>query len=144
MALSLKKLINSVLEKEDWRLDLARDWNTIVGSLKTRVRLEKVYDDTLVIGVYEYQWMQELYLLSPVLKQQINEYLKKDRINHIRLKLVEDRKRKPIAPKTKPLVRPKKVCLNSIQENALNEIPDTALQNSLVDFLGRCLAKESS
>ncbi len=140
MALLLKNLLNQILEKDDWRLNLARQWDQVVGSLKTRIRLEKIYNDTLVIGVYEYHWMQELYLLSPELRQKVNHFLQEDRITHIRFKLVEEKKRAPSKPPPAPLVRPEKIVLTSSQKKALKCIEDNHLKESLIDFWGRCLA----
>ncbi len=93
MAVALRDVIPLVLEKQhDWRVGLARDWHLIVGTLATRTCLEKIYDDTVIIGVYESHWMQELYLLSSDIKDSINSTLKVSRINHIRFKLVEEKK----------------------------------------------------
>ena len=143
MARLLKSLLKQVLEKDDWRMVLARQWDQVIGSLKTRIRLEKIYNDTLVIGVYEYHWMQELYLLSPELCQKINQFLKEDRIARIRFKLVEKKKRTPRAAKPKPLIRPLKIVLTGPQKRALGSIEDVHLKESLIDFWGRCLADHS-
>jgi len=145
MAQSLKDLIPQVLEKQDdWRMLLTRQWNSLVGSLKTRIRLEKIYDDTLVIGVYESHWMQELYLLSSVLQDKVNECIGEPRIAHLRFVLVEDKKREPRKPPKKRLTRPKKVTLSPSQSHALSSIKDDQLKQALTDFWGRCSAINGS
>ena len=71
MAALLRDLVPQILQHNDeWRLTLLRHWNTIIGTLQTRVRLEKIYDDTLIIGVYESHWMHELHLFSRYLSIQ--------------------------------------------------------------------------
>ena len=93
MAALLRDLVPQILQHNDeWRLTLLRHWNTIIGTLQTRVRLEKIYDDTLIIGVYESHWMHELHLFSSVLIDSINRYLGHERIAHLRFKLVEEKK----------------------------------------------------
>jgi len=140
MALLLKEYIEDILAKHDtWYSRLATQWETIVGSLHQRIRLEKVFDDTIVIGVYDSHWMQELYLLSPELCQRINDFMGEQRINHIRFMLVE--RREKIARKTfskKKIFRPIVVPLTAQQSKALESISDTELRQALTDFWGRC------
>ena len=138
MAQSLKDLIPLVLEKDDWRMLLARQWNPLVGSLKTRIRLEKIYDDTVVIGVYESHWMQELYLLSSELRDSINMTIGVPRINHVRFMLVEDKIKRQRKIHSKPQKRPQYVSLSAAQERALTQITDEELKRVLTDFWGRC------
>ena len=139
MARTLRDLLPQVLEnQDDWRIMLARQWESVVGSLGTRIRLEKIYDDTVVIGVYESHWMQELYLLSSVLCDSINDVIGEPRIKHLRFRLVEDKKRKPRRLAPKRVKRPKNVSLSSSQEKALAAISDEELRRALTDFWGRC------
>lgn len=139
MAVALRDVIPLVLDKQhDWRVALARDWHLIVGTLATRTCLEKIYDDTIIIGVYESHWMQELYLLSSDIKDSINSILKAPRINHIRFKLVEERKRTQRVLLPKKVKRPSSVTLSVSQTHALDRISDEGLKQALTDFWGRC------
>lgn len=139
MAVALKDVIPLVLEKQhDWRVALARDWHSIVGTLATRTCLEKIYDDTVMIGVYESHWMQELYLLSSDIKDSINRTLPVPRIKHIRFKLVEERTRTQRRLLPKKIKRPETVSLSSSQTQALARITDEGLKQALTDFWGRC------
>ena len=139
MALSIADLIPKVLNKQDdWRITLARRWHEVVGDLETRIRLEKIFDDTLVIGVYESHWMQELYLLSSVLRDSINDFIGEERIRHLRFKLVEDKKRTKRKPPPKKVKRPKNVVLSPAQKKALADITDDELRKALTQFWGRC------
>lgn len=140
MILPLKEAIDKVLEPEnDWKLNLLKNWNVIVGSLKTRTRLEKINDDMLLIGVYEGHWMQELFLLSRVIINSINNFLGQKRIKTIKFKLVEEKKKIKTVIKLSE-IKLKKVNLNYEQKKALENIPDEQLRAHMHSFLIRCLS----
>ncbi len=95
-------------------------------------------DDTLIIGVLDSCWLQELYLLSPLLIQTINEKLDRPRIKKLRLKAVgiTDKKVKKEAPKKKLAHRIVQLCPR--EQETLNKIEDEQLRQSLKDYLIRC------
>lgn len=143
MPVALKQIIPAIFKNPvDWRLTLLNNWTTIVGGLQTRIRLEKIYEDTIVIGVYESHWMQELYLLSSLLIDKINEHLKEKRINHLRFKLVEEKKRILFAQSSQKKLIIKEVQLTDLQKNALIEIKDEQLSSALITFWQRCQSLE--
>lgn len=86
MALPLQSLVSSFLQSDtDWRKRLMQDWPTIVGELHTKMRLERIGQDaTLIVGVYDIHWMQELHMLSPLIMQTINDKLGSACIKKIR------------------------------------------------------------
>jgi len=89
MALRLKELLHTLIHPEkNWKTNLLYQWHDIIGSLHSKVRIEKIYDDTLILGVFHSCWMQELYLLSPLLIKTINEKLDQPHIKQIRFKHV--------------------------------------------------------
>src|SRR5579872_5324196 len=89
MAIYLKDILQSLIHPEkNWKTDLLYKWNEIIGPLHTKVRIEKILDDTLILGVFHSCWMQELYLLSPLLIKTINEKLDQPYIKQIRFKQV--------------------------------------------------------
>jgi hypothetical protein len=143
MAVPIQKLLSRIIEKDDWRLDLARRWDSVVGSLQTKIRLEKTYDDTAVIGVYESYWMQELYLLSAELCDSINDVIGQKKIKQIRFQLVEARERPPAKPLPKPYVPPKVVPLTESQKRALTKIQDPYLKQAMTEFWMRCAARNA-
>ena len=144
MAVHIKELLPKFLEKDDWRLDLARRWDSVVGSLQTKIRLEKTYDDTAVIGVYESHWMQELYLLSSELCDSINNVIGQKKIRRIRFKLVEARERPKVKQKPKPMVILTNVTLTQRQTQALEKLTDPKLRQAMTEFWSRCAAREAS
>lgn len=140
MAIAVKDIIPKFLnQKLDWQESLMQRWPSIVGSLQTRIRLEKIYDATVVIGVYESHWMQELFLLSSVIVDSINTFLGEQKIQAVRFVLVEERPRPTRwsykAKRSSGSAR--KISLNDAQTKALAGVSDAGLREALMEFLGR-------
>ena len=144
MAQPIKQLINAVFDQPDnWKIDLLRNWDSIIGNLNTKVYLEKITEDTLVLGVTDSCWLQELYLLSHVILQVINEKLDRPRIKQLRFKKVGIR---PVKKQTytKPKARTYiKRPLTPKEKSALQHIKDPQLQQALEDFLIRCYQEQA-
>ncbi len=140
MALLIKEILPSLLPSErQWQIQLLQKWEIILGNLKTRVVLEKIQHDTLVLGVYDASWMQELYLLSPLILETINKNLDQSPIKQLRFKQAH---RKKVVHK-KNIVKHKKEyttepIMNSKQHDALKQIMDPELKSALYNFLIRC------
>ena len=138
MAKQLKDFLPPLIQNNDtWQLKLLSNCDTIIGNLKNKVRLEKIQNDTLVLGVYDACWMQELYLLTPLLLTTINQNLDQPRIKHLRFKRSVAKK-----AQAKSAVKPQKVepkiHLTPKQKAALEQIEDPQLARALHDFLIRC------
>ena len=138
MATYLKDILHTIINPEkNWKTDLLYKWNDIIGTLGNKVCIEKIYDNTLILGVFHSCWMQELYLLSPLLIKTINEkldqpYIKQIRFKHIGAKKIEKIKKAPVVlPK-------KKVQLTKQDELTLAKIADPALREVLKAFRMRC------
>jgi flagellar biogenesis protein FliO len=139
MALSIKTLLQDILNNSDnWQLQLLKKWPTIVGTINTKVQLLKIQNDTLVLGVMDSCWMQELYLLQAVLIKKINENLDQPRIKKLRFKtigIVKEREKNQVTEK-KGIN--KTVKINYKEQEALKAIKDPQLQKLLHDYLIRC------
>lgn len=143
MAKSLQELLTSVLpqQQQDWKLYLLDQWSTIIGNLSSRMRLEKIQDDTtLIVGVYDSHWMQELYFLSPLIINTINAKLDQPRIKQLRFKHspykasvqhTTEQPQSPIIPMIKRI-------LTLSEQQALATIDDPQLRKALEQFLMRC------
>lgn len=139
MVIPVKRILDSLLSQHNnWQIQLLNTWPTIVGSIRTKVQLLKIQEDTLVIGVFDSCWLQELYLLSPLLIKTINEKLDQPRIKKLRFKTVgiADKKEKKEAPAKK--VVSKIVQLSARELETLKEIKDEQLRQALKDYLIRC------
>lgn len=86
MAQPITRLLETfITQPADWRSHLVRNWQTIVGALHTRMCLEKIGEDgTLLLGVHDSRWMQELFYLTPTIMQTINTYFNHTYITRIR------------------------------------------------------------
>jgi len=132
----LQDIFKDINNNDSWKIYLLTNWNSIVGNLSSKVKLEKIFEDTLVISVYNSSWMQELFLLSNVLIKNINSKLDKPRIKHLRFKLADRIKEKKAIEKKIEIE--KVIYLNSEELTALKKIEDPELSESLKKFLIRC------
>jgi hypothetical protein len=138
VAIPLKDILYSIVyPKNNWKTQLLAQWKTIVGPLENKVYIEKIYDDTLVLGVFHSCWMQELYLLAPLFIKKINEKLDEPYIKQIRFKHSGTKKEKSQKKKPVPLIK-KNVALTKKDESTLNKITDPALKEALKAFRLRC------
>lgn len=138
----IKELLPTILPPAtSWQRHLIAHWDTVVGDLKQYVFLEKILDDTtLVLGVTNTLWMQELYYLSDVIIQKINSTLEYPHVKNIKFYY---RPRKKITrvfqPPPKKNLMPTSCVLTLPQKKALERIPDEQLQEALKRFLIRCM-----
>jgi len=143
MAKKIKNVIHSVFSKKNnWKIQLLQHWPKIIGELKTKVRLEKIQKDALVLGVYDSCWLQELYLLSPILLKRINQKLESHTFKRLRFKQVGIKKSKKIRTRKKGALTNKKITLTSKQKETLKKIKDPGLCDALKSFLERCHQEE--
>ncbi len=139
MALYLKDILHTIINPEqNWKTDLLYKWNDIIGPLHSKVRIEKIYDNTLILGVLNSCWMQELYLLAPLLIKTINEKLDQPYIKEIRFKQIGIKHHKKIKIAPAVIKKKKEVVLTQEDEYALAKITDPVLQEALKAFRIRC------
>jgi hypothetical protein len=144
--ISVSHILGNLFPEQNWKFSLLSKWETIVGNLKTRIVLEKINDDCIIVGVIDSSWMQELHMLSNVLIDRINNNLDSRRINHIRFKLLPTKKnqspsvaQKNYSPEIVLATRP----LSLREKKALEALDDVALRRSLENFLFRCLQEST-
>ncbi len=141
MTSHIKTLLQPLLQSKEqqWKIKLLKKWPQIVGPLAHKVIIEKIYQELIVLGVYDSCWMQELYLLSTTLLQVINQNLDQPRMKQVRFKLIgktRDKKKKNVAENHTNDMPPIK--LTPTEQNALNRITDPHLRSALQAFLIRC------
>ncbi len=138
MAINLKDLLHKIINTEkNWKIDLLYRWNDIIGSLHNKVRIEKIHDDILILGVIHSCWMQELYILSPLLIKTINEKLDQPHIKEIRFKHVGVKKSKQNIIRPQATIK-KNITLSTQDERTLAKIADPVLREALKTFRMRC------
>lgn len=138
MAQHIKNFLKQFVSKSDWKLDLIAKWPTIIGTLNDKVTLEHVDETSITLGVNNSSWMQELYLLSPMLRDIINKHLDKPRIKDIRFKNVTFKSKDIPLPTLPSHKKNKPVRLSNKELETLNKINDSELRNVLKQFLIRC------
>ena len=139
MAQPVKTILDELLSHQNnWQLQLLNNWPSIVQSIKTRVHLLKIEPDTLTIGVQDSCWLQELYLLSPLLIATINKKLDMPRIKQLRFKALGSPETKEKKESTKRMRSSRTVTLSTKEQATLAQIPDEQLRMCLKNYLIRC------
>jgi len=138
--LDIQKLLNSCWQNKTagWKLKIISDWPLIIGNLQEHARVEKVYDDAILLGVYDTCWMQELHLLSNIIIKKINNHLGHPYIQQIRLKYVQ--KHEFLAKNTTSSLPKTQIShiLSTDEQIALGKIKDPDLRLAMTHFLERC------
>ncbi|MBT4856383.1 DUF721 domain-containing protein [bacterium] len=138
MASLIDSLMKTALpQQQTWQLFLIKNWKTIIGNLSQHVRLEKIFKTTVILGVYDPHWMQELHLFSNILLDKINDALDKPEVTQLRFKKV-NRKNPNLKGSTKKTYTPIPVELSDKENKALDTIDDPELNEVLKKFLIRC------
>jgi hypothetical protein len=144
MSKEIKNLLPLILtQQNNWKFDLLNNWHTIFGPLSSKVYLEKIQEDTLILGVQDSCWLQELYLLSAMLLKTINQTLDQPRIKHLRFKTIGIKKEKKQNNHIKKERCVLPVTFSAYEDQALKEIKDPELQRALKDFLVRCYQEKA-
>ncbi len=126
-----------------WKINLIENWNTIVGDLHEHVTLINIQNNMLLLGVYDSTWLQELYILSPVLLKTINDYLGDKYITSLRFKNIGYKKKKKNLYEKKVVGKKiKKSHLTTRERTILTSIHDAELRNELERYLIRCKEKK--
>lgn len=124
--------------QKNWKFQLMNQWATIMGTLVTKVSIYKIYNDSIILGVSDSGWMQELYLLSNLIKQKINATLDKPRIETIRFQYVTNNKASRAHITTFEAPATTERLLTSREKKALEKIQDPELSQALARLLQKC------
>ena len=143
--IAINDILSQLLHKtphndvQNWKLYLVTNWAQIVGPLASRICIEKIEHDTIIIGVCDSTWLQELYLLSEVLLQKINQSLQTPHLKKIKFKHASYKTTiKKIYQKSPVIATKKQQPLTHAERGALHAIADQELSNVLYQFLVRC------
>ena len=132
----LDSLLQPSLQKEAWKINLIKNWPTIIGSLHEKVSLQKINATSVVLGVYDSSWIQELYLLSKLILKKINSNLDRPRIETLRFQCIE--KKEHVVKKQFFVQQELKRALKPQETLALQKIHDPQLSAALQSLLQRC------
>lgn len=149
MAKTIASLLTHTLPAaQRWKMTLFEHWPAVIGDVGEHVRIEKIYDSVLVLGVTHPAWAQELLLLSEVLRKKINTYLKQERIEKIRFRVVNKIKYKsggvkPTTSKTSFFggsdnAKLQKSALPAAIKQQLAQLENEELRTVLARYFARC------
>jgi len=146
MAHKVKDLLKSFIQQEaSWKHLIIKNWHEIMGNLSDKVQLIRATKDTLVLGVHDSSWLQELYLLSPILIKQINQKLDQPYVKELRFKRLARPKKMSIQrTRAKKRNYAQSVKLNSKEEKILSAVQDQELKKVLRTFLVRCYQEKKN
>lgn len=139
MTKEIKSLINNVLQANgNWKYQLLQSWSQIVGHLASRLCIEKIDNDVLILAVHNSSLMHELYLLSPILLKKINQTLDQQYIKRILFKQIGAQTSKKTVYQKRSVKKITTVVLSDREKKALAYINDQQLKDVLYRFLVRC------
>lgn len=133
--ISLAECLNTALPcSSGWQTRLAREWPSAVGQLATRMRLEQIKGELLIIGVYDSHWIAELFMLAPGIISEINNFLGETRVHQLRFVLTTNSnkthtKKCPDGPTIR-----KRATMSARHEQILATIKDRQLHDALEKF----------
>jgi hypothetical protein len=139
----LKHFLSALIpEHHLWKLELFKKWELIIGPhLKDKIFIERIDKGVLYLTASHPVWAQELLLLSPLLKEQINAQLSEQKITAIKFRSSPSRpvlikqQQKTVSPAPTPLVPQK---LNSHEYALLASLPSPELQSAIAAYFIRC------
>lgn len=134
----VNQIVSSSCSQTSWKTNIMQNWQEMMGPLAHKIFIEKIQQNSIVLGVTDSCWMQELHMLSDVIKKKINEKLDKPYIEIVQFKysskkIARVQKTKNIVPlpyEFKPLTK--------LEEDALLQIKDPELSEALTRFLQKC------
>ncbi len=140
MLKDIKFLINNIIynNNESWKFKLLSQWDFIVGNLNDRIRLESINGSTLIVGVYNYQWMQEFFAMQSYILSNINSHLDGYYIKRLKFKLVETNQPKFCYLKFNPIKGQNIADIKFPIENILDNISDDLLKKELSNYIKKC------
>lgn len=134
----VSQILQDCNQEHYWKFLIMSKWTEIMGSLAGKVSIHKIHQNTVILGVCDSSWMQELHLLSELIKEKINQILGDNRIESIKLKYVAPTKKttqKKAASAQQPCVDR---TLTKQELEALEKIEDKELSQALIGFLKKC------
>lgn len=121
-----------------WKFLLMSKWEEIVGTMSSKIFIYKIQQKSLVLGVNDSNWMQELNLLSEMIKEKINETLGSNQIESIKLKYISQPKKNIQKKQFSIALHMQTKPLTSQEKEALLNIKDQELAQALIGFLQKC------
>ncbi len=139
----IKHFLTALIPQQHlWKIELFNKWDSIIGNhLKDKISIKKIENGILYLSASHPVWAQELLLLSPLLKEQINAQLSEKKIRDIKfcaaLQITTARNNAYTTAQEArtPGIPPK---LNSQEHALLASLPSPELQSAIAAYFIRC------
>jgi hypothetical protein len=136
-------LIALIPEHHLWKLELFKKWESIVGKhLKDKIFIEKIDKGVLYLTASHPVWAQELFLLSPLIKEHINAQFSEKKVTAIKFCASPARTPQQIQPSQKIVSAkpqsPMPQKLNSQEHALLASLRSPELQSAIAAYFIRC------
>lgn len=146
MSSVLSILTKIIPEDHRWKMTLLIQWPTIIGALHDKVRIEKIEDCTLYLGVEHPSWAQELSFMTIIMRKKINTALGEERIKQIRFRVINREKQKP--QKAAPVLEQTSLTEQTSATIALNDREKQSLASirclSLRNIIEECFIRSKN
>ncbi|MFA5306576.1 MAG: DUF721 domain-containing protein [Candidatus Babeliales bacterium] len=139
----IKHFLTALIPQQHlWKIELFKKWDSIVGNhLKDKISIKKIENGILYLSASHPVWAQELLLLSPLLKEQINAQLSEKKIRDIKFCAAPQ----IAATQHNALKKTQNTCithisqkLNSQEYALLASLPSPELQSAIAAYFIRC------
>jgi len=134
----MPNILNIITPEQSWKGKIIQNWQIIMGSLTSKVSIEKIQKNTIVLTVIDSCWMQELHNLSELIKIKINQTIQEPRIEIIRFKYATKKIHHIQKNKSSIFLTNTYQPLTKKEQQALETIKDPELSQALVRFLQKC------
>lgn len=147
MARHITESLARVIPREHtWKVELLKNWSTVIGAIHEKVSLYKIADDYVILSVSHPSWAHELLLLSDVLKEKINNFIGEQKIKELRFKTkVKTQTKSQYQPEQNTQtqeksssVQKKNIKLTAREKQALVSIDNDELKEALSSFYLTC------
>ena len=130
---SIKDIIYNTItvkQEKNWHLDLIKNWPNIARGLEKYLTIYKIVNNTLTLEVNDSSWLQEIYLLSPIILTRIQQFCPMIK----KIKVQKNNNPKYLNDDT---ALPKnKITLN--EKNLVKDFKDQELANYLLNYFAIC------
>ncbi len=139
MVKTFKSILLSIIpQQQQSKFDIYVHWDTIIGAMKDKVRIEKVENDILYLSTTHPAWAQEIMFFAPILKERItslcpNTSIKTIRISPRRSSTFKQRTNTRTIQQSDP-----SIALNAQEKALLATLPSNELQLAIAAYFIRC------
>lgn len=139
----IKHFLTALIPQQHlWKIELFKKWDSIIGNhLKDKISIKKIENGILYLSASHPVWAQELLLLSPLLKEQINAQLSEKKIRDIKFctaPRITTAQHNAHTKTQRVHATPLQQKLDSQEYALLASLPSPELQSAIAAYFIRC------